>query len=172
MRETPHNPFKELWRREEKDGWCTKFILLLKPSGSLVFTLMRSFCIVPGQEEKRGKKKERERKRKGKKKKREEKKSLKFKDNERLGAFLIHLQLAYTKTSVLSHGRAFALDLSEERSLCRRSRRAPRPRVGKSATSGAPAVSAGCGRQWRGATGSIADLEQHQDFFLPLCKRP
>lgn len=58
------------------------------------------------------KKRERERE-KRKKKKREEKKSLKFKDNERLGAFLIHLQLAYTKTSVLSHGRAFALDLSE-----------------------------------------------------------
>lgn len=70
MRETPHNPFKELWRREEKDGWCTKFILLLKPSGSLVFTLMRSFCIVPGQEER-----ERRKKKKGKgKKKREEKK--------------------------------------------------------------------------------------------------
>lgn len=75
MRETPHNPFKELWRREEKDGWCTKFILLLKPSGSLVFTLMRSFCIVPGQEEKRGKKKERERE-KRKKKMREEKKKV------------------------------------------------------------------------------------------------
>lgn len=68
MRETPHNPFKELWRREEKDGWCTKFILLLKPSGSLVFALMRSFCIVPGQEE-RGGKKMRE---KGKKKKKKE----------------------------------------------------------------------------------------------------
>lgn len=67
MRETPHNPFKELWRREEKDGWCTKFILLLKPSGSLVFALMRSFCIVPGQEERGGKKNERKRKEKKKK---------------------------------------------------------------------------------------------------------
>lgn len=110
MRETPHNPFKELWRREEKDGWCTKFILLLKPSGSLVFALMRSFCIVPGQEEREEKKK---RKGGGKKKRERGKKCVKFKDNERLGAFLIHLQLAYTKTSVLSHGRAFALDLSE-----------------------------------------------------------
>lgn len=73
MRETPHNPFKELWRREEKDGWCTKFILLLKPSGSLVFTLMRSFCIVPGQEERGKKNRERERE-KRRKKKREEKK--------------------------------------------------------------------------------------------------
>ncbi|XP_031983243.1 collagen alpha-1(XXIII) chain-like [Corvus moneduloides] len=90
---------------------------------------MRSFCIVPGQEEKRGKKKEREKEKRKKKKRERKKKGLKFKDNERLGAFLIHLQLAYTKTSVLSHGRAFALDLSEERSLCRRSRRAPRPRL-------------------------------------------
>lgn len=112
MRETPHNPFKELWRREEKDGWCTKFILLLKPSRSLVFTLMRSFCIVPGQEEKKEKEKKKK-KGKGGKKKRERKKSLKFKDNESLGAFLVPLQLAYTKTSVLSHGRAFAPDLSE-----------------------------------------------------------
>lgn len=101
MRETPHNPFKELWRREEKDGWCTKFILLLKPSGSLVFALMRSFCIVPGQEERGGKKNERKGKKKKKRRERERerKKSLKFKDNERLGAFLIHLQLAYTKTA-------------------------------------------------------------------------
>lgn len=77
MRETPHNPFKELWRREEKDGWCTKFILLLKPSGSLVFALMRSFCIVPGQEERGGKKKMREkekRKKRGREKEREKKK--------------------------------------------------------------------------------------------------
>lgn len=102
MRETPHNPFKELWRREEKDGWCTKFILLLKPSGSLVFALMRSFCIVPGQEERGGKKmreKGKKKKKKGGREKERERKSLKFKDNERLGAFLIHLQLAYTKTA-------------------------------------------------------------------------
>jgi len=86
LRETPRNPFKELWRREEKDGWCTKFILLLKPSGSLVFALMRSFCIVPGQEEseerkkerKKKKEKEREKRRKGgEKKKREEKEKIK-----------------------------------------------------------------------------------------------
>lgn len=38
-------------------------------------------------------------KKKGGREKEREKKSLKFKDNERLGAFLIHLQLAYTKTA-------------------------------------------------------------------------
>lgn len=116
MRETPHNPFKELWRREEKDGWRIKFILLLKPSRSLVFTLMRSFCIVPGQEEKKEKEKKiikKEKEKKKRKRERERKESPKFKDNESLGAFLVPLQLAYTKTSVLSHGRAFAPDLSE-----------------------------------------------------------
>lgn len=55
-------------------------------------------------------KKEKEKK---KERERERKKNPKFKDNESLGAFLVPLQLAYTKTSVLSHGRAFAPDLSE-----------------------------------------------------------
>lgn len=82
MRETPHNPFKELWRREEKDGWCIKFILLLKPSRSLVFTLMRSFCIVPGQEEKKEKEKKIIKKEKEKKKERERERGKKVRNSK------------------------------------------------------------------------------------------
>lgn len=50
------------------------------------------------EEEKKNERKRKEKKKRERERERE-KKSPKFKDNERLGAFLIHLQLAYTKTA-------------------------------------------------------------------------